>query len=988
MTDMAGRVSSPTFIGRSEELRRLQDAARRARTGQPSLVLVGGDAGIGKTRLLEEFRGRTEDALVMVGGCLEIGDGTLPFAPIVEALRGLVREVGQDAVRAELGPARRELGRLLPSLSTAVSGDVTADPHGGNARAPLFEAILDALGRLSRNRPLILAIEDIHWADRSTLDLLTFLARNLTSERLVVVATYRIDELHRRHVLRPVLAELSRLAEVDRLELSPFAPTEIIAQLTAIMGVPPDAQLVQDVLERSEGNAFYAEELLAAGRDGDGFRLPPTLRDILSARLADVPPETARVLRAAAAAGRHVEHDLLAQVSELDEDALVQALREAISRELLVATGHGYRFRHALLQEAAYEELLPGERTALHATIARALEAAPGLACGGEEAAHGELAHHWYEARDLGRSFTTSLLAGGDAMRMYAFTEALHHYERALELYDQIPDEARREAPPRWRILRHAADAALASGEADLRRALAHQRAAVDALDPDVPAEARAHLHSQVSRTLWILGEGEAAQEESEQALVLLPDAPSAERARVLGWHGRMLMLNGRHHEAMAPSQEAVEVARAAGARIEEAHALNSLGTALGLAGQVEAGLEALRTSLDIAHETGSGDEILRGYVNLMSVLDLADRADEANEAGYAAMAWCQERGLSLQANPFVPLNTVSGLIRTGQWRESRELLSQLMLAGRRDVSGIFFHSESGQLALRQGRFDEARHHLGELDSLLATVIDPQFLIPYHVAAADLAVWEGRHDDARPAAREAMQIRTDGAPWFDQLIEVGARGEADRAIAARQAGDADEVAEAIAHIEDLIAIGVEVVETNAVFPGRLGVARASLAAAEAHLGRAKDGSDPAAWEVAVGTAVESGDLYLELLARWRHAESLLPDERAAAEETLTVAVRSARQEGSQAILEELLSLARRGRISLPGMTDEEDGGLGLTPREQEVLALVADGLTNREIGERLFVTEKTAETHVSNILRKLDVTNRVEAAAIAHRSRT
>jgi tetratricopeptide (TPR) repeat protein len=481
---------------------------------------------------------------------------------VVEALRGLTRELGADRVRALLTGPRSELSRLLPQTD---GGRVS---HGDEpaSQSRLFEAVLSTLETLGQERPVVLAIEDLHWADRSTLDLLAFIARNLDRARVLVVATYRVDETHRRHSLIPVLAELSRLPAVERLDLAPFDRGELIEQLAAILGRAPETDLVDAIAARSEGNAFYAEELLAAAERAGG-QLPSTLRDILVNRLATLPETAKEVLRIAAAAARSVDHRLLEEVADLPASALRDGLREAVAHQALVTTedGRSYRFRHALLQEAVHEELLPGERSQLHAAFAEALTRDPSLAAGGPDGVHAELAHHWYAAHELGRAFTASLAAAETAKGQYAFAEARHHYELALELWGQVAEDARVAAPPRYEVLRRAGQAAGLAGDA--RRSVSHLREALVAAGEDTPPAVRARLLGTISRMLWIAGDGTEALAVSEESVRAMPEEPSRDRAYALAWSGRLLMLSARYEEALGPSREAVEVARTVGAR-------------------------------------------------------------------------------------------------------------------------------------------------------------------------------------------------------------------------------------------------------------------------------------------------------------------------------------------------------------------------------------------------------------------------------------
>jgi predicted ATPase len=389
---MSERVSSPSFVGRAEELGLLAAALERAGAGAPGIVLIAGEAGVGKTRLVDEFAAEAAaGTLVLAGGCIELGEGALPYAPIVEALRSLARGLDLAVLRSLAGPAHGLLAGLLPEL-----GDGQAEAVPGGSQARLFEVLLGLLVRLGEQAPVVLVVEDLHWADRSTRDLLAFLVRNLHAERVLLVATYRSDELHRRHPMRPFLAELARGGRAQRVDLVPFGREELAALLAGITGVPPTAATVDDILARTEGNAFFAEELVAAAAERAGSTLPPGLRDVLLIRFEALSEPAQVALRVAAVAGRRVQHELLAGVAGMNEPDLLASLREAVAHQILVVDSDrdAYAFRHALVQEAVYAEVLPGERTRLHAAFAAALEPRLELAGGAAPAAAAETAFH------------------------------------------------------------------------------------------------------------------------------------------------------------------------------------------------------------------------------------------------------------------------------------------------------------------------------------------------------------------------------------------------------------------------------------------------------------------------------------------------------------------------------------------------------------------------------------------------------------------
>jgi predicted ATPase len=420
MSRVTTRVSSPLFIGRDAEQATLRDAVARSRLGEAAVVLVGGEAGIGKTRLVDEIAtgADADGALVLQGGCISLGDGGgLPFAPFVEALRRLPTALAGGRFGVDLdtlrNPATVELGRLMPEFGTPDAAD-----SGGFARpewiqARIFEGFLALLRELAERATVVLILEDLHWADGSTRDLVAFLARNVRAERLIVVGTYRTDDLHRRHPLRPWLAEMDRLPRVRRIDLSRFGRSELGEQMAAILGTAPELELIEAIEARAEGNPFFVEELLAARGDAGGAGVPETLREVLLSRVASLSEDAQRVLGIASMDGRSVEPGLLAEVAAQPEAELEDPLRETLAAQLLVSDPSGdghYRFRHALLAEAVYDDLLPSERRRLHAAYAAALDArsVPDGAQGASQLA--AVAHHASAAHEPVRALRAWVL--------------------------------------------------------------------------------------------------------------------------------------------------------------------------------------------------------------------------------------------------------------------------------------------------------------------------------------------------------------------------------------------------------------------------------------------------------------------------------------------------------------------------------------------------------------------------------------------------
>src|SRR5262245_26042404 len=425
---------SPLFIGREAELGTLTSALETAVAGTPTVVLLGGEAGVGKTRLVEEAaaQARAAGARVLAGSCIELGGEGLPFGPLAHALRELMRDMPPEDLDALLGPARSEFARVLPDLDPDVALSTAPLAEGGPAR--LLELLLGVLERIAEARPLMFVIEDLHWADRSTLDLVALLVRALRAGSVLLVVSFRTDELHRSHPLRPLVTGWERVRSVHRLELERFGRDDVERQLEAILGTPPSARLVDLVHERSEGNAFLVEEILGAVESGaDPDHLPLSLRDVLLARVERLSPAAQRLLRIAAAAGPSVSDRLLAAVAGLEDDELDDALREGLEHHVLVADGTGYVFRHALTRDAVYGDTLARERARIHAAYGEALSADPALA-GRDVSVPALLALHWSAAHDLPRAIETSVEAARLAAP-YAPAEALRHLETALELW-------------------------------------------------------------------------------------------------------------------------------------------------------------------------------------------------------------------------------------------------------------------------------------------------------------------------------------------------------------------------------------------------------------------------------------------------------------------------------------------------------------------------------------------------------------------------
>ncbi|MGW3208590.1 helix-turn-helix transcriptional regulator [Streptomyces sp. NPDC001135] len=999
------RSVSPVFVGRTEELDTLNDALARARAGEPQALLLGGEAGVGKTRLVEEFATAAgRHAVVAVGGCVEIGADGLPFAPFSTALRALYDALPEEFTAAARGQ-EEELARLLPDL-----GEAGAGRHDEQGTARLFELTARLLERIAAAQPVVLVLEDLHWADASTRHLLAYLVRTLRAGRLLVLASYRSDDIHRRHPLRPLLAELDRLRTVRRIELARFTREEVGRQIAGILAAEPDPAQVDEIFERSDGNAFFVEELAVAGCDGCGAGLTDSLRDLLLVRVETLPDSAQRVTRVVAEGGSTVEYRLIAAVAQLSEDDLIEALRAAVGANILTAsrTGDGYRFRHSLVREAVADDLLPGERSRLNRRYAEALEADPTLVPA--DARVMRLASYWYHAHDAAKALPAVLDASVVARRRHAYTEQLRLLERAMELWDSAPEEVRSALRPvdytevyppcgcdpattPLRYLDLMAEAAVAGhfgGERE--RALKIIKRALRLLEDEPDPLRAAWFWVQRSRVVQSLARGDGWQELATAQDLVRGLPPSEVHAEVLALVASWSMLHRPGPEAFAAAERAVEYARMVGARDIELHARLTLGGLKVDAGDPGTGLAEMRQVLRDTLAEGVHHVTGRAYVNLPCELQSLGRDREAAALQREGIDFARRYGL-LDSEAWIWGNLSEALYSLGQWAEAAEAAAHATRgAPGGKPRGAHSAKPRGAGALRLADLALARGDLAEASRQLAAARahygthDPmlQHLLPLARVSLVVAAEEGRLADARA---ELLQALDAGFPpgchhygWT--LLRAAATAEAEaRTLPAAQPGRAE--------ILDRLHEAVRTLTTAAP----LWQAYEQWTRAELRRAQGADTADD--WSPVV-TAFECLDRPYEL-ARVRHrlAGALLADggedERDRAGELLRLAEAVAAHLDARSLADAVTRLAQRARLPLTRAPRQALGpadpaaDLGLTSRERDVLRLVSAGRTNRQIAEELFISPKTASVHVSNILSKLGVSGRGEAAAVAHR---
>jgi len=976
---MVGRISSPRFVGRVAELEALEQLLERAASGGGGAMLVAGEAGIGKSRLAAELetRARAHDAMVLVGECVELADGELAFSPIISALRGVMES--DDALEGLGWRLRSALGALWP-VPGAGEGVV-----GG--REQLFEAGYRVLARLAERQPVLLIVEDVHWIDRSSRDLLAFLVRNARRDAIALVVTYRPDELRAGHPMLPFVAELERSGGARRVDLERMARSEVAEQLQAIAGRVPDGEVIERIFSRSEGNPFFSEELLATAEDGGG-QLPASLRETLLLRVERLSASTQEVLEAAAVAGRSVDHRLLARVVGLEEKALLGALRAATDEHLLVPTAGGmtYAFRHALLREAIYEDALVPERLRLHREIAQTLAAHPEYA-GSAPAA--ELAHHWQAAGEERAALAATVPAAEEAERMHAYDEALRHVDRALTLWNRVdaPEDATR--TDRVELLLRGSTLAEFAGDAARALALAEQaRAVID--DRSEPLRAAA-AEAQIGHAMHYAGRGVDAIAHLAEARRLVPrDPPSIEYAAALVGEGRVLMVNGRLRDARERLEEAIQLVELLGDRALHAATLSTLTIVYSELGDFERAVAAGREGLRIAKEIGSAEDIVRAYINGSQGIDTAGRIEEALAMGLEGITEAERLGMSHATGDQLRMQAGWRLSRMGRIEDAQRIVLPALDEATTPFNVAGLQNVAGHLAAERGEFDLAEQLLDGAWELMRRSGGSQLIGPASAWRVLLHLQRGELDLARERLWDGLS-RVEGSEedllYNAELYWLAARVAADLAERARIAGAVDTVEQATE------AATTAITKWDRALGGVQGdgpppEALAFRALAEGELARLRAEYDTEPWRTAAEQFRRLSEPLRAAYADFRAAEAIALSGARVAETSalLRSAFHAASSLGARSLRQEIEALARRTGLSLE--REPEPGAaaqLGLSDRELEVLRLLADGRTNRQIGEQLFITTKTASAHVSHILMKLGVANRAEAAAAAHR---
>ena len=958
------------LIGRDGDLAILGGWAAEARGGA-IVGLLGGDAGMGKSRLVAEHvaRAAADGALVLTGGCLELSSGGLPYAPFAEAFRSL-RPSELPAFAADIP----ELGMLVPELSTLRPADAALPPDANPMlqQGRLLVGVRHLIERLADTRPVQLVLEDLHWADASTRDLLTYLVNTVEQPGLLILGTYRSDELHRRHPFRPVLAELVRSARVRHHVLAPLTDPSTRELAAELIG-PAPSHVLDNAAARSSGNPF-AVEVLAAAHKAGVTGLPAALGDVLMSRLGSLPESVLDVLRVMAVVGRPVSQELLVALTGAPEDHVEAALSAAIdAQQVVVDATDMYAFRHALLAEAVHGSTLPGQRRRLHRRFAEYLEEYPGHALRGGPKV--ELAFHLLRSGDTAHGLVAAVQAIDEAVAMHSYAQAVELAEQALELWPDVDDPEGVTGQTRVDLMRQGAEAAYLSG--DFARAEQLVSAALELVDEAADPVLAGRLTERIGRFRWAGGQpAERTEEAYRRAVQLIPPAPaSTDRAQVLASLGQYLMLRLRLDEAVDVCQQALAMAREAGDELVEAHAMDSLGVALVELGD-PAGIAYGRHALEVAKRLGDLDELARAYVNVVLTLGYASEWTEAIRTGYEGLQLAHDRYLPDSYVGAISENVGRALLASGRFQEARSCVRAVRYAGPGPVKlwVILLRSE---LELLGGDPAAAQRELMAARALGAGE-DPLSFHHHLATSAAVAAAQGNWREVIALVRHGLQI-VQGETTDLRRIQVSI--ELARVLDDVPPGDhRTELLETLLETANAAAERIRESVGERVIPFVL----VAIQEVRGRLADLSGDSGGPSWEDVAASWQRAGHRIWEMRARIKAVERALEQgDRDRAEAAWTAARSLAETMDVPTLAERLAAVERRGRLTV----ERSSGGdqYGLTPRELEVLELLARGRTNPQIGKTLFISEKTASVHVSNILRKLAVANRAEAAGLALR---
>ena len=955
---MPRRAWDAPLVGRTAELASLDDALQTSAGGSPAVVLIAGEAGIGKSRLAAEAatRALANGWQLLSGGCLDLAEGSVPYLPLVDALHDLPPDA------------------LPPLLMHWVRGEAEESPlTEGVARGRIYAAYLDVLRSASVTSPLALIVEDVHWADRGTRDLLSYLVRALTTPatqaRVLILLTYRSDEFRRGSPVRRWLGDLARRPLVSRVDVTPLDRAQVARQLAALGTF--DSRAAQEIFLRSEGNPFYVEELATLWATGQPA-VPEIVRDAAEVRLASLPNTDRDVIRMLATLGRPASFDLIHSLTDRSSSELVEMLRRAVDAGLLTVDPQAalYRFRHALLAEAVAVDFLPGERTALHQAIARSLELDPFLSTG-----PGELAYHQAWAGDSDAALVSYLAAADAAARIYAFGDAAECLQRALELWSRVSDADQRVGTSRGDLLSRSAEfIALVD---DFDRATALAQAALTEPDVAEHPQRRAEVWRRIAWYRVMASDGPGIFAAFDAAAAALETAVAATGRARLAAEDALVRAFWSRAEARGRADRALALADAEGDLGARGVALNARGCVRSAAGDSTNAVRDLEQALDLARSHGTDQDICRAILNLAATLVDAARYGEGLALCEAGIDEATSLGLALPYTMLCRNTAADALFALGRWPEAVSEAEAVLRLTEDGQSARMAKDVLARTATRRGDSELAGRLLSEVPRYDRVRDEPQLAAPAWLTSAELCSMSELFDDGRAAVAAGLELVAGVDVWLTaQLCAVGVRLEADRCISARRRRARSEESAARQRGREL----VEVADASGPQEGSIGAWIAQAHAEFARIGDGETGSQFEAWAAVRDRWHVLGHRYDEAYAGVRLAEAMLMGgSRREAEAEVRRSESIANQLGARPLAALVADVRlRAGLDASPALSKD-----GLTRREREILGWVAQGATNRDIAEALFISPKTVSVHVSALLRKFGVSGRGDLHSVA-----
>jgi len=982
----------PEFVGRKQELALLTDASEAAQAQQGQMVMLAGEPGIGKTRTAQELALLAEEAGAQVvwGWCYE-GEGAPPYWPWVDSLRTYIQRTDQALLRNQLGEGAAPISEMVPELLGIIDGIEPAPAlEPDQARFRLFDSIGGFLKRASEDSPLVVVLDDLHWADRPSLLLLEFIARQLEGSRILIIGTHRDTEAPPESPLGESLARFARLPAFQRLSITGLPPEDVSRFVHVETGVTAHERLLSTIHDHTEGNPFFLGEVVRylaeqgplveasvnSGEPGSStlepmeeIGIPQSVRDVISQRLMRLTDPCNQALVTASVIGREFEFNLLTSlIDSTSEDELLDLMDEAIAARIieeLPGRDARYSFRHALMQQTLMESISTGRKMRLHARIGEALEAAYGNDPGGHTS---ELAHHFTQAASvlgIDRMIHYTLMAGERALATHAWAEAIGHFTRGLEAKNVDPDG------------RSPANDAEAAG---LLFGLSRARSADLRFRPGYIAQIVANLRSAFQYHLEA-GDNERAIEiaqspprvpagdrgglvdVAEAALGIAPPGTVA-RGQLLANYGWLAAMEENDYPAAKRSfQEALEIARDSGDLLLFQRTLAQAAQVDFYHRRFEEGIDTSKQILSISSsDLDMVTECAARYVYCICAMSIGTPPSSEELKAFNSVAEKLGDRLWLHLSYWLPQRT-TGL--RGDWERAREF----GVKGFSVAPGApTLLSTLPQIELETGEFDRAEELFQQLSGRLSEYpANPTWQYAATVAVSGLTSFAtGKpRDPAIPASFAEVSISSPYAiPLFVSVTDTG------RALEALVQGDVETCRSAYDALKTSSGRISLVVSVDRLL-GQLAAAIGDIPRAMEH------------FEKSLSFCSKAGYQPEYAWTCWAYSSALVArndsGDRRRAEELLKEALTIATDLGMPPLLARVENLMPK----TSGGTAPANPG-GLTQREVEVIRLVSNGMTDREIGETLFISVKTVGNHLSNILNKTDSANRAEAASYAN----